>query len=51
MRILGIIGQVSLLLSLFIMLGFEFNFPVTGIPSAYLQIPLLRLSMGGIILI
>lgn len=36
MRILVIIGQTTLLLSLFIMLGFEFSLPVTGIPSAFI---------------
>jgi hypothetical protein len=50
MRILGIIGQVSLLLSLFIMLGFEFNFPVTGIPSAFILLCTLTISfLTGVI--
>ena len=50
MRILGIIGQVSLLLSLFIMLGFEFSFPVTGIPSAFILLCTLTISfLTGVI--
>ena len=50
MRILGIIGQVSLLVSLFIMLGFEFSFPVTGIPSAFILLCTLTLSfLTGVI--
>ena len=50
MRILSIIGQVSLLLSLFIMLGFEFSFPVTGIPSAFILLCTLTISfLTGVI--
>ena len=36
MRILVIVGQTTLLASLFIMLGFEFSLPVKGIPSAFI---------------
>ena len=50
MRIMGIIGQVSLLVSLFLMLGFEYGFPVTGIPSAFILLCTLTLSfLTGVI--
>lgn len=50
MRILGIIGQGSLLLSLFIILGFEYSFPVTGIPSAFILLATLAVSfLTGVI--
>jgi hypothetical protein len=44
MRILSIIGQVSLLSSLFIILGLEFSFPITGIPSAFMLLCTLTIS-------
>ena len=50
MRILSIIGQVSLLASLFIMLGLEFSFPITGIPSAFMLLCTLTISfLTGVI--
>lgn len=50
MRILSIIGQLSLLASLVILLGFEFSFPVTGIPSAFILLCVLVISfLTGVI--
>jgi hypothetical protein len=50
MHILSIIGQVSLLASLFIMLGLEFSFPITGIPSAFMLLCTLTISfLTGVI--
>ena len=44
MRILVIVGQTTLLASLFIMLGFEFSLPVKGIPSAFILLCLAVIS-------
>ena len=44
MRILGIIGQLSLLASLFIMPGLEFSFIIIGIPSAFILLCTLAIS-------
>jgi len=44
MRILVIVGQTTLLASLFIMLGFEFSLLVKGIPSAFILLCLAVIS-------